>query len=62
MQKVEDILAKRQTDSGFAWGTENPTQLDIHFYPHLSRTEYFSGSVWNSIAEELGIDKEYPKI
>ena len=38
LQKVEDFLDIHQKESGFAWGTEHPTQLDIHFYPFLSRT------------------------
>ncbi|CDW81451.1 glutathione s-transferase [Stylonychia lemnae] len=63
LQKVEDLLAQRQNESGFAWGTENPTQLDIHLYPLMSRLQYMRGSAFNEhIAERIDPETNYPRI
>eukprot|EP00347_Sterkiella_histriomuscorum_P017638 403348572 len=48
LQAMEDFLAQNAKEgSPFALGTENPTQLDIHFYPVIARIEYFRDSVFH---------------
>ena len=56
---MEDFLVKNAKDgSPFALGTENPTQLDIHFYPVIARLEFFRGSVFH---DELFVPFELDK-
>ena len=61
LQAIEDFLGQHQKENGLAFGTENPTQLDIHFYPLLSRTEMLSGSVFDDIAKQIDFDNSYPR-
>lgn len=54
---MEDFLREHAKEgSPFALGTENPTQLDIHFYPVLARIEYFRDSVFH---DELFVPIEF---
>ena len=62
LQKMEDFLAKHHKDgSSFALGTENPTQLDIHFHAPLSRLEFFRNSCFHEeMFVPIGFDENYP--
>ena len=60
--RIEDYLKTHQNASGFAFGTENPTQLDIHFYPLLSRVHYMKDSAFNGLYEQLNFEAECPHI
>ena len=60
LQNIENFLVKHQSESGFAFGTENPTQLDIHFYPSLSRIDYLTDSVFDAIAQKIDFANSFP--
>jgi len=59
LQIVEDYLKAHGNDkSPYAFGTENPTQLDFHLYGALSRLEFFRNSVHHdSIFVPIGFDE-----
>ena len=62
LQKIEDFLATHQKESGFAFGTENPTQLDIHFFPLLGRLDSLKGSALDTIGQKVDLDGNFPRI
>ena len=60
--KLESFLeANHKEGSDFALGTENPSQLDIHFYVILSRIEFFRGSAFHDIFWEHVQWDKYPR-
>ena len=61
LQKIEDLFEKNAGESPFAFGTENPTQFDIHFFPSINRLESLRGSVFNNVFEALRLN-EFPRI
>ena len=60
IQKIEDFLAANGKEgSPYALGTENPTQLDVHFYTHFVRFEMMENSAFQEIFDHLKIS-DYP--
>ena len=53
LQKIEEFIEEHAGESNFAFGTENPTQLDIHLFPMLSRLDIFKGSAFNEAYERI---------
>ena len=56
IQKIEDFIAANHGESPFAQGTENPTQLDIHYYTHLVRIRMNKGSALNDLFAPINFD------
>lgn len=63
IQKMEDFIAQNGKEgSPFALGTENPTQVDVHFYAHLVRMQMMEGSAFHDpIFVHMKLH-EYPRI
>ena len=62
LEKAENFLeANHKEGSNFSLGTENPTQLDIHFYVTLSRIEFLRGSVFHDLFWEQIQWEKYPR-
>ena len=61
LQKIEDFYEKNAGESAFAFGTENPTQFDIHVFPYANRLDSLNGSVFHDIYEKLRFN-EFPRI
>ena len=63
IQKVEELVAANgNSTSPFAFGTENPTQLDVHIYGSISRIEMYKGSVYNDSLYEPIHFENYPHL
>ena len=60
---MEDFIAANGKDgSPYALGTENPTQVDVHFYVHLVRIQMMEGSAWNDTVFEHLRFNEFTRI
>ena len=60
IQKIEHFIAANGKEcSPYALGTENPTQLDVHFYTHFVRFEMMENSAFQEIFDHLKIS-DYP--
>jgi glutathione S-transferase len=63
LQIMEDFIAKHGSESSpFVFGTENPLQIDFHFYGPSSRFEFYKGSCNPEIWEALEVETNYPRI
>ena len=63
LQKMEDFIAANSKEgSPFVMGTENPTQIDVHFFAHLVRIQMMEGSAFNDTIYEHIKFNEYPRI
>lgn len=63
IQKMEDFIAANGKEgSPFALGTENPTQVDVHFYAHLVRVQMMEGSAFHDPVFVHLKFNEYPRI
>lgn len=62
-QKIEDFIAANGKEgSPFALGTENPTQVDVHFYAHLVRVQMMEGSAFHDpVYAHIKLD-DFPRI
>lgn len=60
LHKIEDYLKAHSNSSGspFAYGSENPSQLDIHLYACLSRPYFTKDSVFHdTLWTKMAFDK-----